>query len=362
MPKVSVVMSVYNGERYLREAVDSILNQTFTDFEFIIIDDDSTDSTWRILTAYAAKDSRMVLIRNEDNIGLTRSLNRGVAVAGGEYIARHDADDISLPERLATQVSYMELHRPVALISSGVRFIDRAGHKLNAYIPCTDRTVLRWRLLFTNPIRHPTVLWRRELVNNVVGHYDPRFVFAQDYELWVRVADHLEIGALPVALVETRRHSKSITTTENQTQSAFAAQVSHAQIVRYLANNRLTVQDLADVRAIPLRWFASFTASRFKQAAFRYSELWQQFCSAMPTNTSSSRALQREVERDLSRVLAHCQQQRWIGIGYALILFYLHDNADRTPAFIRPLLRMTVPPAWLSQYHTLRYGRDQASA
>ena len=103
-PKVSVVMSAYNGERYLREAVESILNQTFNDFEFIIIDDGSTNSTGQILSSYAAQDPRIVLIRNRENIGLTKSLNKGLALARGEYIARMDADDVSLPNRFSEQV------------------------------------------------------------------------------------------------------------------------------------------------------------------------------------------------------------------------------------------------------------------
>ena len=98
-PKVSVVMSVHNGSHYLHEAVESILNQTFTDFEFITIDDFSTDSSWEILTKYADQDQRIKLFKNEENLGLTKSLNKGLKLAQGDYIARQDADDVSLPER-----------------------------------------------------------------------------------------------------------------------------------------------------------------------------------------------------------------------------------------------------------------------
>ena len=103
-PKISVIMSVYDGERHLGESVESVLNQTFTDFEFIIFEDGSTDSTWDILTDYSKGDQRIVLVQNRENIGLTKSLNRGLKLAKGRYIARQDADDVSLPERLATQI------------------------------------------------------------------------------------------------------------------------------------------------------------------------------------------------------------------------------------------------------------------
>jgi glycosyltransferase involved in cell wall biosynthesis len=107
-PKVSVLMSVYNGESHLGEAVEGILKQTFTDFEFIIVDDGSTDSTWSILSEYATRDKRIVLLQNKNNIGLAQSLNKGLAMARGEYIARQDADDISLSVRFANQVEYLD--------------------------------------------------------------------------------------------------------------------------------------------------------------------------------------------------------------------------------------------------------------
>src|SRR4051794_29608800 len=121
MPKVTVLLAVYNGERYLREAIDSILGQTFQDFEFLIINDGSTDSTREIILSY--HDPRIRLVDNEDNIGQTRSLNRGLALAAGQFVARQDADDISEPERLASQVAFLEIHPEVVLLGTWYRKI-----------------------------------------------------------------------------------------------------------------------------------------------------------------------------------------------------------------------------------------------
>ncbi|HKQ33129.1 MAG TPA: glycosyltransferase family A protein, partial [Thermodesulfobacteriota bacterium] len=115
-PKVTVLMTVYNGEKFLNEAIDGILNQTFRDFEFLIINDGSTDGSREIIKSY--KDPRINLVDNESNIGLTASLNRGLSLAGGEYIARQDADDISLPERLEKQISILERNPDIALLGS----------------------------------------------------------------------------------------------------------------------------------------------------------------------------------------------------------------------------------------------------
>lgn len=127
-PKVSVVMSVYNGEKYLPETIDSILNQTFKDFEFIIINDGSTDKTAKILTSY---DDPRIRIFNQENMGLTKSLNRAISLAKGEYIARMDADDISYPERLKKQVDYLNKNPDIGLVGSKYIRIDKRGRKID---------------------------------------------------------------------------------------------------------------------------------------------------------------------------------------------------------------------------------------
>lgn len=132
-PRVCVIISVYNGGLYLHETLENTIDQTFTDFEFIIIDDGSTDHTWDLLTAYP--DYRIKLFRNPENIGLTRSLNRGLTLAGGTYIARQDGDDVSLPTRLEKQLEYLQTHSNVALLGTAYRLVDNAGRLIDTLAP-----------------------------------------------------------------------------------------------------------------------------------------------------------------------------------------------------------------------------------
>jgi glycosyltransferase involved in cell wall biosynthesis len=145
MPRISVVMSVYNGEKYLRQAIESILQQTYTDFEFIIIDDGSTDSSREIIQSY--DDKRIRLVINEQNIGLTKSLNKGIRLAKGEFIARMDADDISLPQRFEKQVAYLDSHPEVGVLGTYANIIDHRGKIINNIIFPTEHETILWTML-----------------------------------------------------------------------------------------------------------------------------------------------------------------------------------------------------------------------
>lgn len=219
-PKVSVVMSVYNGERYLREAVDSILSQTFSDYEFIIIDDASTDGTPTILSSY--DDPRIRLFRNHNNLGLARSLNRGLRAAQGEYVARMDADDISLPERLEQQVDFLDSHPLVGLISSWFEVINEASNPLNiAKLPTTNE-VLQHRLLKGNVFCHGAAMFRMDCLRKV-GPYRPEFIATQDFDLWLRIAEHYEVANLSESLYLWRENPTSVTNTNSEIQDAYAS-------------------------------------------------------------------------------------------------------------------------------------------
>ena len=191
-PQVTVLMSVYNGQKYLREAIDSILNQTFKDFEFLIIDDGSTDSSAEIIRSYT--DPRIRLIRNEKNIGLTRSLNKGLKLAKGEYIARMDADDISLPERFEKQVRFLDENKNVAVISSSVILVDSCGREVERWMLATDSDeIKRFFLRDQNQIAHPFSMYRKKCVEKV-GMYREEFEAAQDFDLWMRMIEQYDIA------------------------------------------------------------------------------------------------------------------------------------------------------------------------
>lgn len=201
-------MSVYNGERHLSEAVESILNQSFTDFEFIIINDGSTDNTARILEAYKDNDKRIRLVHNERNIRLTRSLNRGLNLARSEYLARQDDDDISSPDRLALQVQYLDTHSEVGAIGTAFERIDENGNFTGQTPVPTRQEELRVSLLMMNPLCHGTLMARQALLQDI-GGYDERLRFSQDYDLWWRISDRTSLAALPEVLLK-RRYGNNI--------------------------------------------------------------------------------------------------------------------------------------------------------
>ena len=208
IPRVSVVMPVYNGERYLDEAVESILNQTFHDFEFIIVDDGSLDSTPRLLASYEARDPRVVIHRFAHNKGLPSTLNFGIHQARGEYIARMDADDVSLPEKLEEQVGFMDMHPEVGICSTGAELIgEKRSKKWQHHI---SHDAIHARMLFVNAIAHPTVMLRASTLQKHALEYDPNVRYAQDYELWSRAITKTRFANLAHILLKYRIHPARI--------------------------------------------------------------------------------------------------------------------------------------------------------
>lgn len=211
MPKISVVMPVYNGEKYIKEAIDSILSQTFPDFEFIIINDCSTDNTESIIKSY--NDSRIRYIKNEKNLGVAESLNKGLDVAKGEYITRMDADDISLPERFEKQISFMDRHKNIAVSGCAIeRFGAIGGKAYNEY----SKEKIRIGFLFRSCIFHPTVMMRRSVMEIENYRYDVHFDKVEDYELWTRILPKYDICSIKSVLLKYRVHSGQVTQNYSQ--------------------------------------------------------------------------------------------------------------------------------------------------
>jgi len=207
-PLISVVMGVYNGGKYLRGTIESILRQTFRDFEFIIINDGSTDSTGSILQEYADKDPRIKVIQQE-NQGLTKALIAGCQMAQGEYIARQDCGDISKPERLAKQLEHINASENISIVSCSVSFFGPQGETIALNTTKTDNVSVQKSLLSgkLNTIRgiawHGTAFFPAALYMEA-GGYRPEFYFAQDLDLWVRLAKRGRVSFCPEALYEAR--------------------------------------------------------------------------------------------------------------------------------------------------------------
>jgi len=206
-PLVSVLLSVCNGEKYLAEAIDSILSQAYQNFEFIIIDDGSTDDTLKIINSYG--DERIILISRE-NRGLVASLNEGIQKARGKYIARMDADDISMPARLEEQVKVMEQDDTLGVCGTSVIGFG-SDQKERLWILTSDDQSLKAELLFSSCFSHPTVMMRKELLAAHSLLYDERFKHAEDFELWTRIAKYTKFANLKTPLLKYRVLEDSIT-------------------------------------------------------------------------------------------------------------------------------------------------------
>jgi len=206
-PTISVVMAVYNGEKYLRESVESILNQTFKNFEFVIINDGSSDRTQEILESYI--DPRIILIHRK-HFGLTKSLNKGISLAKGKYISRQDADDISMPERLEKQISFLEEHKSVALLGTTVKIIDENGSLIHIRKYPSDSSSIKKGIKEDNCFCHGSVIFRKKHFFEL-GGYREIFSTAQDYDLWLRFAENFEVANLSTPLYTRRFNPLSVT-------------------------------------------------------------------------------------------------------------------------------------------------------
>jgi glycosyltransferase involved in cell wall biosynthesis len=201
-PIVTVLMPVYNGEKYLKEAIGSILGQSYKNFELLIIDDGSTDKSPRIISEYQGKDKRIRVITHKKNNGLVVSLNEGIENSKGEYIARMDADDISLPDRISKQVSFMENNTDCVVCGTWATAIDEEGEYLFD-MKSPIGLVLRCNYWKPSPLIHPSVLFRKSTIKN--KQYSSDFPRAEDYELWLRIGKSREkILNIPKYLLKYR--------------------------------------------------------------------------------------------------------------------------------------------------------------
>lgn len=256
-PKVSVIMSVYNEPvEWLCKAIDSILNQTFTDFEFIIICDNPMYKEGIVtLKEYETKDDRIRLIFNEENLGLTKSLNKGLAIAQGEYIARMDADDISKSTRIERQFLFCKKHPQIVALGTSVNIIDYDGKKKGSMRHNTDPVILRSISVFESPIYHPTAFIRR-IIDNAPFSYDEHFKQAQDYALWAKLIGNHDVANIDDILLDYRITSQNVSNQKRKNQNLYAIEVQEG----LFKNLQIDISD-NDKRIL---------SSIFKNEALRY--------------------------------------------------------------------------------------------
>jgi glycosyltransferase involved in cell wall biosynthesis len=223
MPRVTVLLPVFNGARYLKGALGSVIAQSYKDFELLVIDDGSTDQTPAIVTSF--HDMRIKYLRHNKNEGLIASLNEGIALSEGEYIARMDADDICDPRRLSLQTEFLDHNPDVGVVGTAVRLMDDNGRPGLAYVFPEEHEAILWAMAFLCPIAHPSVMMRRGLVSES-GGYSRAVLHAEDYDLWERLSTKTRMANLPLKLLNLRKHEASVTSREAKRHNETARAVS----------------------------------------------------------------------------------------------------------------------------------------
>lgn len=211
--KVSIILPTYNGSRFIARAIESVLNQSFQDYEFLIIDDGSSDNTREIIQKYSCKDKHISYFRQDTNRGVIKTLNHGLYLAKGEYISRIDDDDIWIDkEKLKMQVQFLDSHPDHVLVGTGYNIGDETGNEIHRHIVMESDESIRKRILWAGDIVHPTVMFRRNVAMKLGGYcHDKRALLVEDYDLWLRLAGIGKLATLPnqAVIVTLRKDSVS---------------------------------------------------------------------------------------------------------------------------------------------------------
>ena len=328
-PTVSVILPVYNGALFLGEAVESILGQTFDDFELIAIDDGSVDETALILDGYT--DPRINRLKNDRNLGLTLTLNRGLDAATGTFIARLDADDVAAVDRLATQVAFLDAHPEIGIAGSACKRIDATGRDLGGRnVPISDLDI-RWRILLGNPFFHSTVMVRKETLDRHGLRYDGSFPTAQDYELWARVLEKTKGANLSEPLVSLRIHDSAISAEKQHSQKGNHARVALREIGGLWPDHPFDRQTFDELHAIVSGASESKGGMARKACLDALIDLFERFQSRHETETGLADLRRRAVKEIVFLALPAPLQKGMLSVLRRLIVLEPKVIGDLAP-------------------------------
>jgi glycosyltransferase involved in cell wall biosynthesis len=342
---ISVLMPVFNTDKYVHQSIQSILNQSFEDFEFIIINDGSTDDSLKIIQSF--QDKRIRIIQNEKNLGLIKTLNKGIDLAKGKYIARIDADDIAHPERLAKQFDFLEKNPNYALVGTQAKFIF--GDKLSnsKFKMETESDLLVTLSLFNSPFIHPSVMIRTAILKEF--YYDEDFTTAEDYELWTRILRKYPCANLDESLLSYRLHDNNISTLQNNKQLESVKRIyrSNLEYIKmpymeldldiYLKisgsyQQKISIRDLESMS----EWLVKMQTHLLKEGIYQEEIIkktvgivWYQVCKKMSYNKLlifikyfNSRMIQKVSKKEISILFLKCL------LNYAIFQFFYKKVQD----------------------------------
>ena len=304
-PLISVVLAAHDAERFVRPAVASVLRQTFSDLELIVVDDGSQDRTPELLADF--QDPRLVLLRSEERQGLATSLNLGLDHARGRYVARLDADDVAMPNRLTRQLARIRTSPGTALLGSSVCELGADGRPGTVHAMPTSPVAVRWHLLFSSPFFHPTVLVDRELLERERLRYDPRFLESEDYDLWTRV---LELGTgtnETEPLVLYRVHPGQASQSRRDLQRTFQLEIARREIACVSPDFSAEEAELAWSLGVGER----LAEDRLEEATSLYVELARTFESRHPEGRGPVREAAARALMSVLRATESFQRADW---------------------------------------------------
>jgi hypothetical protein len=302
-PIVSVLMPVYNAEAFLVEALESLLAQTCRDFELIAIDDGSSDQSPMLLNQFAQQDSRIHINTQPENKGVSQALNIGLRLATGKYLARMDADDINLPQRLEKQVAFLEAHPEVGVLGTAATMIDINGYPLEVMEYPVSNLPIQWCLCFYCPIIHPTVMLRREQLLKA-GGYTSTFPLAEDYDLWTRLAPTTQLTNLPEKLLRLRKHGSNVSITRKTEHLKNSAAISQERI------RRLTGQAIP-VSPLELAWEPRrISDSELETITAAILSLREHFLGQPRLDSAGKRFINRQAALQLARLTRNAPSAR----------------------------------------------------
>lgn len=291
-PRVTVLTTVLNGAPYLDEAIESVLRQTFSDFEYVVVDDGSTDATPVILEAWRARDSRLVVLRNDTNRGIPASANAGLAVARGDYVARLDADDVCEPDRLQREVDVLDARPDVALVSMNHLIMRVDGVVLRKTSHHAPSEVVEHLLQYGNAVGAHSVTMYRRRAAATVGGYDVRYALAQDYDLWTRLAREGRVVVLREAGARYRLHPDSVTTSKAERLEREVSEIAARTLRQYLGREIAS----GEIVSLTTLWSRSLRLVPWRPADRLLAEGYAIFCSR-----HGDPSLRRRVRQEYAR-------------------------------------------------------------
>lgn len=355
-PLVTVLLPVHNGEHYLAEAVESVLSQTFKNYELLVVNDASTDASRDILARY--QDSRIRIIDNHRVCGIAESLNKGLRAARGTYAARMDADDVSLPERLQAQVAYFRDNPHVDLLGTWAEAIDVKGNRLRLLRPPFRQAELNWHMLFGNPIVHSSVMFSTKRILDWGGYRCE--AAAEDYDLWSRVLRHGSLAVLPAILVKWREHSEGFNTRHFQQRTASAIQSARGNVAASLHI------ELNPLQAQQIYWIAKRFPLHYTEEFQQHATLLVQLRDAAVKKWSLSIGEKKAIDRDCSSMLLFLasklsEWKRTAALRPACKALKLSNPLDSADSYARLLVKMALGPKGIAVLRQARKKKEGAS-